>query len=154
MIQPDVQPEVEIDAPVADPAPAAPLPAVESSGASDPSLTPVTSGKSAMVDVWLAAGGLIVVLVVGGVLLSRVRKKTLGSPGAMDEAETVMQMIKRLHASGEMSDEEYQATRKKLLGTMARQFKESGAKGKSGAGGKGTRHESRGHDDGNEHGGV
>lgn len=129
MIQQEVQTESQPMEPTSADAPAglASEP-TEGTAQPDPMLTPVTSGKSAVVDVWLAAGGLIALLVAGGVLLSRVRKKTLAAPSAMDEAETVMGMIKRLHATGEMSDDEYQATRKKLLGSMARQFRESGTK--------------------------
>lgn len=94
----------------------------------DPNLKPVTSGKSALLDIGFAAAGLLAAVVLGGWILSRIRKDTLAASSPVDETESVMKMIKRLHASGQMSDEEYQNTRKKLLGTMAKQFKETGAK--------------------------
>lgn len=125
----DQQPEQPQDPQPANPTAEPPAqPEQPSTTQIDPSLKPVTSGKTALKDIGFAAAGLLAAIVLGGWLLSRIRKGTLAASSPVDETETVMKMIKRLHASGEMSEEEYQATRKKLLGTMAKQFKESGTK--------------------------
>ena len=68
-------------------------------------------------EAWLWIGILIVVTIVGGLGLMWYRRNLLAAAQAGND-EGFMESIRRLRASGEMSEEEFQAVRRNLIASI------------------------------------
>lgn len=90
---------------------------------------PVSSASRAeqLSKVWMFVGVLIVLSVLGGFAIMRYRKIMLGSVEEPDDAKGLMDSLRALRDSGEMSEEEYQQTRRRLAEQMAARFEEEAA---------------------------
>ena len=66
---------------------------------------------------WL--GFLVVVVLVGGVVIWLVRR-SMGAASAAVEAGFTLQDLRDLHASGELSDEEFEGARAAMIGRLRR----------------------------------
>ncbi|MEK6702568.1 MAG: hypothetical protein AABZ53_09910, partial [Planctomycetota bacterium] len=74
--------------------------------------------------VWIFVGVLIVLTILGGVAITRYRKVMLGTADEPDDTKGLMDSLRALRDSGEMSEEEYQQTRRKLTEQMAARFED------------------------------
>ena len=75
------------------------------------------SSSNPVGEAWLWIGVLIVVTVVGGLGLMWYRRSLLAASQA-ETSEGFMESIRRLRASGEMSEEEFQAVRRNLIASI------------------------------------
>lgn len=96
-------------------APPAPVVVQQHGGAS----TGIDSGpgSSTVGDAWLWIAILIGVAIVAGAALMAYRRRVLAASES-ESPETFMETMRRMRASGEMSEEEFQAVRRKLIGAM------------------------------------
>ena len=59
-------------------------------------------------------------LVIGGFLLVMwLRRRTLGGSGADDQTATLMESLRAMRARGEITEEEFEATRKAMRSRLA-----------------------------------
>jgi len=79
---------------------------------------PRTNKEASAVFVWVIA--LIVVIMVGGVLVMWLRRKILMAEAASDQEGGLMESLRKMRDSGQMSQEEFDATRKAMLSRMTR----------------------------------
>lgn len=89
----------------------------------------------AYAQLWLGVGIMIALTIVAGLLLMRYRRGVLGASADPESGEGIMQMLRRARDRGEMTEEEYQAARRKLVGEMAARM----GSGREGSGGPGER---------------
>lgn len=82
--------------------------------------------SSAVGEAWLWVGVLIVVTVLGGLGLMWYRRRVLASANT-EGVEGFMESMRRMRASGEMSEEEFQAVRRNLVAGMSRSMKDGPA---------------------------
>jgi uncharacterized membrane protein len=80
------------------------------------------SKGQAVSQAWLWVGILIVVTVVAGLVLMQYRRRVL-SQQSTESGEGFMESLRTLRANGEMSEDEFQSIRRKLLAQMAGDLK-------------------------------
>lgn len=80
--------------------------------------------SSAIGEAWLWVGILIVVTIAGGLALMWYRRRVLAA-ASTEGAEGFMETMRRMRASGEMSEEEFQAVRRNLVAGMSRGLRET-----------------------------
>jgi hypothetical protein len=87
-----------------------------------PDAGPPMSKGQAVSQAWLWVGILIVVTVVAGLVLMQYRRRVL-SQQSTESGEGFMESLRTLRANGEMSEDEFQSIRRKLLAQMAGDLK-------------------------------
>lgn len=80
--------------------------------------SPVLAQSSSALDVLPWIGGLILLVIVGGALVMIVRRRLLSDPASPSQAGLAEQ-LRRLHADGQVSDEEYQRIRRAMADRVA-----------------------------------
>ncbi len=81
--------------------------------------TPVTQDPSrALIDAWPYLAGLIVAAVVGGLLILAIRR-TLLSKASVIADESLMQTLRRMRDTGELSHDEYEASVRSIATRVA-----------------------------------
>ncbi len=75
--------------------------------------------SSVLGTVWLWLGILIVVVIAGGVAIMMYRRKVLANDDASASAGGMMDDLRRMRDSGQMSQEEYDAVRRNLAAKIA-----------------------------------
>ncbi len=123
MHQPPDKPQAPPD-PAPEPTPAS-EPVPESNTAAvvpgTPYVPPPTRQQQ-LSQVWVFVGVLIVLTMLGGLLIVKYRKIMLGGADEPDDTKGLMNSLRELRDSGEMSEEEYQQTRRRLVEKMAARF--------------------------------
>lgn len=74
----------------------------------------MTLGASGLGPALLWLGALIVVVVVAGLVILAIRRRTLGGNDGASPA-SLMEEMRRLRDSGQMTPEEFEATKRKLV---------------------------------------
>lgn len=72
---------------------------------------------------WLGVGLLIALTIIAGLILMRYRRGVLGAAADSEGGESLLQMLRRARDRGEMTEEEFQAARRKLVGDLAAKVK-------------------------------
>ena len=98
------------------------LMAQASPGGLTPEWTPAQSLR-----LLILIGILIVAVVALGLVVMVVRRRVLASENEMAGARSLMDQVREMHRRGEMSDAEYEATRKMLAAKLAGKVKGEGA---------------------------
>ncbi len=75
------------------------------------------AGAATSVDVLIWVGALIVAVLLLGIVILLLRKRLFGKD--VDEASDMLNELRRMHKSGEMSTQEYDAARKALTARFA-----------------------------------
>jgi len=78
------------------------------------------SGRVASNQVLFNVGLLLLVLLVGAVAVFLLRRKLLGAESGVDATTGLMESMRRMRDSGEMTVEEYEAARKSMAHRAAR----------------------------------
>lgn len=72
---------------------------------------------------WLGVGLLIALTIIAGLILMRYRRGVLRADADSEGGEGLLQMLRRARDRGEMTEEEFQAARRKLVGDLAAKIK-------------------------------
>ncbi len=80
-------------------------------------VSPATSSNPSWVSVVVLSGILIALLVIAGVVILMVRRRLFDEKTTSDETFS-LQGLREMMSRGELSDEEYEAARSVILGTM------------------------------------
>ena len=72
---------------------------------------------------WLGVGLMIALTIIAGLILMRYRRGVLQAQAESEGGEGLLQMLRRARDRGEMTEEEFQAARRKLVGDLAAKIK-------------------------------
>lgn len=72
---------------------------------------------------WLGVGLMIALTIIAGLILMRYRRGVLQAQADSESGEGLLQMLRRARDRGEMTEEEFQAARRKLVGDLAAKIK-------------------------------
>ena len=80
--------------------------------------SPQRGGDASAIVVWVVV--LIGVIIVGGMLVFVLRRRILAADAAGDHGAGLMDSLRKMRDSGQMSQEEYDATRKAMVARLSK----------------------------------
>ena len=92
---------------------------------------PAADRGSAIGQAWVWIGVLIAVTIIAGLALIQYRRRVLAAEAEDAGGQGILEMLRRARDRGEMTEQEFQTARKRLVGEMAARMKAPEVEGRA-----------------------